>query len=145
MKKILVITPKFPYPEAGADEQDRAEGLRQLKRIGYEVRVIAKCFDWQKKDEIFTRWEDEGIAVTLVPYSKQGKPWWILDRAAAEYAEPVIKRVLREALGSYRPDFVWFDYTYLWPLYREVKKRKLPIVVRSINVESRHFLEEDGQ
>lgn len=150
-RKILVVTPRFPYPEAGACEQDRAEGIRQLRRLGYEVRVLAKYFDWQNPKEIETQWERERVPVTLVPYS-QGRPLsfflthpWRLDGAAAEYAEPRIQSALRRILRSYKPDLVWFDYTYLWPLFGAVREHRLPIVVRSINVEARHFLDEDGR
>src|SRR3989338_8902785 len=111
--KILVVTPRFPYPEAGADEQDRAEGIRQMKRLGYDVRVVAKCFDWQAKDEIVAAWQNEGVPVTLVPYqTKPDKGWsafggkkfsWILDGAAAEYAEPIIRKTLETMLDSFQP------------------------------------------
>lgn len=145
MKKILVITPRFPYPEAGADEQDRAGGIRQLVRLGFEVRVIAKYFDWQPAVEIKKRWRAIGVDVVLVPYQKRKRLSLVFDGAAAEYADPAMRRSVQTALKEFKPDLAWFDYTYLWPLYRLVKRCGLPIAVRSINVESRHFLEEDGQ
>ncbi len=155
MKKVLVVTPRFPYPEAGADEQDRAGGIRQLKRLGFEVVVLGKYFDWQDTKEIESSWNKEGVSVTLLPYRYRGKKWkklfsafrhpLSLDGAAAEFFDPVTQTTLVHILDREAPDLVWFDYTYLWPLYREVKKRKIPIITRSINVESRHFLDEDGR
>ena len=71
------------------------------------------------------------------------RPWY-LDGAAYEYSEPEIRRVLKETLNDFQPDMVWFDYTYLWPLYGIIKKKGIPIITRSINFEPRHFLEEDG-
>ncbi len=39
---------------------------------------------------------------------------------------------------------MWFEYTYLWPLYGLARKAGVPIITRSINYEALHFLEEDG-
>jgi len=41
-KKILVVTPNNPFRKKGACEQDRARGIEQLIRLGYDVRVIVK-------------------------------------------------------------------------------------------------------
>lgn len=154
--KILVVTPRFPYPEAGACEQDRADGFRQLQRLGYDVKVIGKFFQWQKIDEIIDFWEKEGIQVIPTPYildkiGKMGKikrliknPY-CLDGSALEYTDNKIISILNKELDSFKPNYVWFDYTYLWPLYKYVKKRNIPIIARSINFEARHFLEEDGR
>lgn len=158
-KKVLVVTPRFPYPETGACEQDRAEGIRQLQRLGYEVRVVGKFFDWQDTEVIKKEWAERGVPVQLVPYKYHRLPVWLkikkmlpvlarpsyLDGAAFEYTDPEIRRVLETTLESFRPDLVWFDYTYLWPLYSLVKKHRLPIIVRSINFEPTHFLAEDGR
>ena len=139
-KKILVITPRFPYPEAGACEQDRAEGLRQLRRLGFEVRAIGKYFEWKSADELVGAWRAFGIPLPLIPYqSEKNNPrqlggWptsW--DGAAMEYHDPAMQQAVIAELDEFRPDLVWFDYTYLWPLYPLVKRRGLPIAVRSIN------------
>lgn len=156
MKKILLVTPRFPYPEAGACEQDRAEGIRQLQRLGFEVRVIGKFFDWQNTEEIKKYWTNQGVSVMPVPYvlnriSKVEKFKMLLkhpfclDGSVLEYVEPNIQEVFKRQLDEFKPDYVWFDYTYLWPLYKMAQERKLPIFVRSINFEARHFLEEDGR
>ncbi|MEK7125713.1 MAG: hypothetical protein AAB880_02235 [Patescibacteria group bacterium] len=54
-KKILIISPKFPIPTTGACEQERLAGFLQLQRLGFEVRVVAKVFNWQDKEAIY-RW-----------------------------------------------------------------------------------------
>lgn len=156
IKKILLVTPRFPYPESGACEQDRAEGIRQLQRLGFEIRVIGKFFDWQNISEIKKYWSDQGVQVVDVPYvfnrlSKAEKYKMLfknigyLDGSVLEYAEPNMQAVFRNELEEFQPDCVWFDYTYLWPLYKMAQERKLPIFVRSINFEAKHFLEEDGR
>ncbi len=159
-KKILIVTPRFPYPDAGACEQDRAEGFRQLKRFGCDIRVIGKAFDWQDARHIREVWEKEDVPVTLVPYvytaeSDNVLRWkknifvlthpWYADGSVLEYTEPKMRNIFRNELDTFHPDLVWFDYTYLWPLYRFVASRHIPIVVRSINFEAKHFLEEDGR
>jgi glycosyltransferase involved in cell wall biosynthesis len=159
-KKILIITPRFPYPESGACEQDRAEGIRQLQRLGFDVQVIGMFFDWQNISEVVSYWQGQGIAVHPIQYRYVGKGgvWqklkkilfvlthpWYADGSVREYTRPDVKRLLEERLDAFDPDYVWFDYTYLWPLYRFVKKRNIPVIVRSINFEADHFLDEDGR
>ncbi|MBI2443838.1 MAG: glycosyltransferase [Candidatus Magasanikbacteria bacterium] len=157
-KRILVITPRFPEPASGACEQDRAENLRQLPRLGYEIEVIGKLYTWQDPEEIRAKWKASGVPLTLVPYRYIGGGWreqlerlrytlphpGRLDPATLEYVEPRMRDTVREAVKRFQPDIVWCDYTYLWPLFRLIP-RATPIVVRSINFEARHFLEEDGR
>lgn len=159
-KKILIITPKFPYPSYGACEQDRAAGIEFFVKAGYEVQVITKVYADSYKEEALAVGERLGIKVIPISYKflytsstthKIGRffgqlfrPWY-LDGAAYEYTEPEIRQVLMDVLESFHPDVVWFDYTYLWPLYKIVKKKGIPIITRSINFEPKHFLEEDGR
>ncbi|MDP7034040.1 MAG: glycosyltransferase family 4 protein [Planctomycetota bacterium] len=160
MKKVLVVTPRFPIPDSGACEKDRLDGMKQFRRLGYEVRVIGKAFDFQDREKIETFGENHGISIELVPYRFTEKVsalkkisvlvrrllwpgFW--DGSAYEYTDPKINETLTRTLDEWKPDVVWFDYTYLWPLYRHVTRRNIPIVTRSINVEANHFLEEDGR
>lgn len=160
VKKILIITPKFPYPSYGACELDRAAGIEIFLRLGYAVTVITKVYDDKYKAEARRKGDQLGCAVIPVSYKYlYAESWgqkisrglrrllqpWYLDGAAFEYDEPEIRRVVKETLASFRPDLVWVDYTYLWPLYGLVRSRRIPIVTRSINFEARHFLEEDGR
>jgi len=52
MKRILIVTPKFPYPPYGACEQDRAAGIELFLKNGWEVRVITKIYGEEYKKEI---------------------------------------------------------------------------------------------
>lgn len=156
--KILVVTPKFPYPTIGACEHDRLEGIKDLIKYGNEVKVIAKVHDYQNKEEIKKLSQDLGFSSYLVDYKYGNLSWrqklphlWqrlrnplFIDGACYEYTDPEIKSVLVKQLDEFKPDIVWFEYTYLWPLYREVKKRGIKIITRSQNFEPQHFLEEDG-
>ncbi len=158
-KKILVVTPRFPYPEAGACQQDRAEGIRQLIRLGFSVRVLTKIFDWQDPNIISNVWKAEGVAVCSVPYKYQRltikekikmalplifRPW-LLDPSTFEYRDPEFQKLLTKELDEFSPEYVWFDYTYTWPLFSVVKKRGIPVIFRSITYEVDNFLEEDGR
>jgi len=149
VKKILVITPRFPLPDAGACEKDRLEGIKQLKRLGFDVVVLAKVFDFQSKEEIEKFSRDFKIPVKLLPYGNApifkrflNPLYW--DGAAYEYSTPETKKALVEIIDEFRPDLAWADYTYLWPLYNILKKRRIPIITRSINFEPSHFLQEEG-
>lgn len=158
-KKILVITPKFPLPATGACEQERLAGIQQLKQLGFKVRVIAKIFDWQNKGQIKDWAKDNGVEADLIEYeftkNKKGREkinqvirkivnplnW---DGAAHEYAAKNTHKFVSRIAEEWRPDIVWFDYTYLWPVYKIFQNRNIPIITRSINFEPLHFLHEDG-
>ncbi len=159
-KKILLVTPRFPYPEAGACEQDRAEGIRQLKRIGFEVEVVSKYFIWQDAGLIKDLWGKQDVQVTLEPYKvsnntslleKVKKVLFVLmhprylDGAVLPYRDVKMQILLRDRISSFKPDYVWFDYTYLWPLYKLAEEKNIPIIVRSINNEADHFIDENGK
>jgi len=155
-----MVMPSVPYPETGAEQADRASGIRQLVRLGCEVRVIAKSVSWYTSADVQKAESALGVKIFPVPYrysnttlsvrQKAGKflrklanPL-LLDGAALEYAEPNIQRVFKEQLEEWQPDIAWFEYTYLWPLYRRARQLKVKIVTRSINFEPHHFLQEDG-
>jgi glycosyltransferase involved in cell wall biosynthesis len=155
-----MVMPSIPYPESGAEQSDRASGIRQLSRLGYEVKVLAKATIRQTTEVAETAARAFGVPIRSAPYvysntvldrtartkkffRKLANPAF-LDGAALEYAEPGIQALLEEELGTWKPDLVWFEYTYLWPLYPLVRKHGVPIVTRSLNFEPKHFLEEDG-
>ena len=148
-KRILVITPRFPLPDTGACEQDRLEGIKQLKRLGFEVSVISKIFSFQDRGLVEKFSRDFGIPVKLLAYENKfglkrllNPIYW--DGAAYEYSGSEIKKTVESWADSWKPDMVWFDYTYLWPLYSVFRKRETAIITRSINFEPFHFLQEDG-
>lgn len=154
MKKILVVTPRFPFDLWGACEQDRAQGILFLKELGYDVRVITMCYKRQVLDvpAAEKKW---GVTIIPVLYSKERMTplqkylkvlkqvciplYW--DGAAYEYRDPVIQAAVRTHVEEFKPDLVWFDYTYLWPLYHIPKAHAIPIITRSINFEPKHYFE----
>lgn len=147
--RVMMVMPSFPSVESGAEQQDRAEGIRQLVRLGHEVVVIAKINEWADKDLIQKVAVEMGVRVITVAYKHRG---WLgrlknplyLDGAAYEFAEPEIQNIFERELESFKPDVAWFEYTFLWPLYSAARERSVPIITRSINLEPQHFLEEDG-
>lgn len=161
-KRILIICPIVPYPENGAEQSDRSNGIRQLVRLGFEVRVIAKRRDYQKDIDIenFSR-AVGGISVktVLYKYSLSGKSFFkkiililkritnlkYYDGAAFEYFDSEIQTIVKNEVKDWKPDLLWFEYTYLWPLFHIAKENNIPIITRSINFEPRHFLDEDGR
>ncbi|OGH78379.1 MAG: hypothetical protein A2373_00285 [Candidatus Magasanikbacteria bacterium RIFOXYB1_FULL_40_15] len=159
MKKILIITPRFPVPTSGACEQDRAEGMKQLKRLGNEIQVIGKVFDFQNKENIEKFSRENYIPVHLVPYRYTQKkslwrnflyhlrrfiwpPYW--DGSVYEYADPAIKNKLTEVLENWRPDIVWFDYTFMLPLYPIARRFGCKIITHSLVYDPNNLLEEEG-
>src|SRR3989344_8895569 len=121
-KKILIVTPKFPYPATGACEQDRAVGMEWFVSHGFEVRVIAKTALPSAAEEARIVDEKFSIRTTLLPYRRVrwslrrifNPLYW--DGAAFEYTDPEMQTELERALVEFKPNIVWFEYTYLWPL-----------------------------
>jgi len=158
MPRILIVTPRFPIPATGACEQDRLEGIKQFARLGHDVHVVSKFFDFQDSAVIQELSKQMGIPVVLIPYRKPPRSFFKrtiellkrfttlsgYDGAAYEYADPVLQEAVARLMDDWKPDILWCDYTYLWPAYRLAKKRNIPIITRSINFEPRHFLQEDG-
>ncbi len=158
--KILVTTIQFPFPPTGACQMDRAFGILQLKRLGFEVKVIAKIAEYQSLEEVRKVSIREGIEIIPVSYkfdtkfskARKLKEYvlrffrnpLVLDGSASEFDEPEIKKVFQEQVEGWKPDLAWFDTTYTWPLYSMARRHKIPIVVRSLNFEPKYFLEENG-
>lgn len=161
-KKVLVVTPRFPVPPVGACEHDRLEGIKQLKRMGYEVQVIGKVFDFQKRDEekIKAFEKEFGIPVHLVPYvyrqQRSGlekiiyhakRLFWPLywDGALYEFVNDTTKNKMEEVMKNFKPNFVWFDYTFMLPLYPIARKYGAKIITHSLIYDPKNLLEEDGR
>ena len=72
-KKIIIITPKFPWPNTGACEQERFQGIKDLVRYGYQVTVISKVKKYQNKVNIYNLAKEIGIKLFLVDYIEQQK------------------------------------------------------------------------
>lgn len=153
-KRVLIVTPRSPFLGRGADEQDRLSGIEWFVEHGYGVEVITKIMPSDMAGIEAARIK-YGITIEAVSYKQTGRKsfttvlrrllnplFW--DGAAYEYFDSEIQRKVRDAVMMRKPDFVWFDYTYLWPLYHIAKDAGIPIVTRSINFEPEHFLDEDG-
>lgn len=147
--KVLVITPKLPYPATGADEQDRFYGIKMLKDIGFEVRVIAKIKEHQSAGLIEHMQKELGVSVRAVPYMqkrsfKRFLNPYLIDGAAFEYTDPKLKEMVTEELKAFSPDLVWVDGSYAWPIAEYAKNRGVKTILRSLNIESRHLLTDEG-
>lgn len=150
MRRVLVVTSKLPYPATGADEQDRFEGIRLLKEIGCEVSVIAKVATYQKVDDKVRIEQELGVSVKTVPYGFGGfsferlLDWKYLDGAAYEYADPELISEVEKQIESFKPEVVWLDGSFIWPLIPTVRAHKLKVIVRSLQIESTHVFADEG-
>ena len=146
----------MPFPKTGACEQDRGYGIEDFIRLGYEVRVIAKTTP-EKVPLAVQESKRLGIPLVALPYVhatffrkgllhaiKRVCSPWTWDGAAFEYYDPAIQEVVVRTLDEFKPDVVWFDYSYMWPLYHHAQRKNIPIITRSQNFEPSHFLQEDG-
>ena len=149
--RILVITPRMPYPAPGADEQDRLEGMKLLQELGHELSVIAKVAQYQKQSDADALAQLLHARVETVPYSKRSMSLarltdlrWI-DGAAFEYTESTIHETLEREVRRFKPDIVWCDASFSWPLIDHIHHLDVPVIVRSLQIESTHTLIDEGR
>lgn len=155
-----MVMPSMPFPESGAEQMDRADGIRQLVRLGFDVFILAKVTQNFNEDIVRANLDSIGVSFDTVPYkfvnslsfSGRIRRFYrklldpvFFDGAAQEYDDNPLKDKLKKILLEWKPNLVWFEYTYLWPLYSIVKEHGVPIVTRSANFEPTHFLDEDGR
>lgn len=83
-RKILFLTPRFPYPLIGGD---RLKSFQLLKHLGkhHEVHFVSFCWNNQPKPEHIKIIEDFGINVTAVPITNIGGGWNSLKRIFQKY------------------------------------------------------------
>ncbi len=135
-------------------------GIRQLDRLGHEVHVFSFISPWQTpalEQEAATYL---GRPVECVDYralrmnslravwrrlASAGRRPALLDGAALPYASRTVVAAFEAALSRWPPDVVWFDYTNMWPLLERAKVRGIATVMRSLNYEPRHNLDERGR
>lgn len=158
--RILVMTAPFPWPSRGACEQDRAEGIKQLIRMGHDVLVLTLLHDWQSADDVDSVSRQLGIPMR---YARYPESWdatnlrmlvrraaacarnpGLLDGSSYEYSYPDIIEFFEQHLTNWRPDLVWFDHTSAWFLLQVTQRFGIPVVFRSHNFEPFHFLDYHG-
>lgn len=152
MRKVLIVTPRSPFQGRGADEQDRLSGIKWFIRRGFEVQVITMVME-SDLPHVEKAKTELGIRIIPVSYKFRGRKEWFKrlfnpkywDGAAYEYFDREIQDVVCRELDEFRPDLVYFDYTYLWPLFRLVRRYETMIITRSHNFEPIHFLDENGR
>jgi len=155
MKKILVVG-LFSLPATGAGEQDRIAGLKQLKRLGFDVRVVTPLFDSAKVESLRQFSRDENIPIHgVIPQDNNNggllrkflsriRTPFPLDGSARVYADDKFLTRVKEQMHIWRPNILWCEFTYAWPTHQCAQQENIIVVTRSQNFEPTHFLEEDG-
>ena len=153
-QRILILTPWAPYPMPGACQQDRFWGMKYMRDLGYEVKVIGRYHDFQNKEELQAVFDREGIDMTLVPHMKQAwklllkKPWlpllnlgW-LDGAALEFADPEYRTVVQRIMEEYKPTVGWLEYCSHWPMAKIFHAYGIPVILKSSNNEAAQCMDD---
>jgi len=160
MRKILVISSPFPFPPKGANAQDRASGILQYIRLGFEVKLITSIIKSDDDERLKNISRELGIEIIpfMEPTGEAGpiakrvmrlairltKNPLMLDGSAGNFDNPALKAALDYQMRNWRPDAVWFERSYTWPLYKILKKYNAPIITRSHNFEPIDFLRSHG-
>lgn len=157
--RILVVPPLFPFPPKGACDQDSAEGVQQLLRLGHQVGIFCLLKDYQDPELVKTTSKSLNVPIWYETYPNIRKRSFeslthrfmsvlrnlsFLDGAAYVYHRPEVLRTYETCLEKWHPDLVWVDHTNLWPLTRLAKSLGIKTVVRSHNFEPKHLLDERG-
>ncbi len=156
-RRILILTPWAPYPTTGACQQDRFAGMKFMKELGYEVKVIGRYHaDFQDKAELQTVFEKEGIDITLIPHKKDAwklllthplrpllNPGWF-DGAALEYADPVYVAAVKKMIEEFKPEVGWLEYCSHWPMAKLLHSHGIPAILKSSNNEAAQCMDDHG-
>ncbi len=158
MARILTVSTPFPFPINGASASDRAHGILQFLRLGFKVKLITQIAKNEQLKELLKRSDELGIEIVpLVDRTGTSRSFakrmthlalrllknpLLIDGAASEFDNPEIKKALHTQMEHWRPDIVWFERSYTWPLYKIVKRYNVPIATRSHNFEPVDFLED---
>ncbi len=158
-RRILIFTPVFPKHNKGAAEQDQLYGALQLQQMGHTVRMAAFLPDYQTPDQVRDYAQEIGLDVAPFLYP-QRRPLpralmirafdslrhpALLDGAAYQHAHPALRRFAQAQIESFRPDVIWLDNNFLWPIALLARRERIPVIIRSQNFEPDHVLDESGR
>ena len=142
-RSILVVTSKFPWPIIGASEADRAYGIMQFKRLGFNTEVITKIVN-DKSDEVKRVAQELSTPIHCITYKYATagiierirkyitiffKHPMLLDGAAYEYTDPELVELFKERLTNFKPDIVWFDITLVIVIVLPLTVNLLPPIL----------------
>lgn len=153
-QRVLILTPWAPYPMPGACQQDRFFGMKFMKELGHDVKVIGRYHDFQDKAALQAVFDHEGVDMTLVPHMKQAwklllkKPWlpflnfgW-LDGAALEFADPAYIAVVKKMIEEFKPTVAWLEYCSHWPMADIFHSYGIPVILKSSNNEAAQCMDD---
>lgn len=149
--RILVINPPLVRLNSlGACEQDRLANLDDLKRLGHDVQLFTAVMKHHSPEQITAFYAARAIPVTA--YYKPIRKWLperfsrlaYVDGASWENGETEMLAALDRYLTDHPVDLVWCHATYVWAPAIVARKHGLPTVIRSVNYEADHLLQEDG-
>ena len=155
--RVLAYTNKLPFPVRGAAEQEIVSGIKNLKLLGCEVRVLSLLMPWQKKLDLVECEKHLAAKIFTIEVAQNSNPKQTLERIAACIKDPLmldgaaylsgcnetIKFVEKHIL-EFQPTLIWSDMSFSWPIAKLAKKHRIPSVTRSQNFEADHFLEWHG-
>jgi len=140
--RILVINPILvSLVSFGACEQDRLTNIRDLRRMGHEVRVVTRTSNHLSIEQTTQFYKEKGVeASVLPPLARRLEPARLRDMAfidgsAWPYGAPDFLAALDRAIDAWKPDLVWCHATYTWAPAIRAGQRHLPTVSRSVNYE----------
>lgn len=154
--RILVYSNKLPFPDQGASLRDRLDGVKQLDRLGHQIKLVAHLYPNQNPESV--RELERKLGIPAVAISVSGRPPrdlrrgvammkspGLLDGMAYINALPEVQSFVEQSIHTWQPDLLWLDHTWSWPLLRLAQKYHLPTVVRSQTFEPLDFWERSGK
>lgn len=148
--RILVINPAIlRMRPLGACEQDRLHNIHDLQRMGHTVHLITRTAPHLSIDESKAFYEEREISADILSaeYPRAAPKRLFdpafLDGASWEYGDPAFSSFVQHSVKRWRPDLVWCHGSYLWAAARTARSTGVPVVIRSVNYEADHFLDEN--
>jgi glycosyltransferase involved in cell wall biosynthesis len=148
--RVLVINPALlRFDSLGACEQDRLAHIRDLTRLGHDVRLLTRASPHHTVERAQQYYLEAHFEAQVAPPPSQR--WTLsrlrdlafLDGAAWEYGSPDFLETINRALDTWQPQLVWCHGSYLWAAARFARHR-VPTVIRSVNYEPNQLEERSS-
>ncbi|WP_349742873.1 glycosyltransferase [Roseateles cavernae] len=148
--KVCVLAPDVPYPANRGGRVDVMRRLLAMKSFGHDVLLLTPQADRAHESEadatrylasVGIDWRQiprrRGAALLGSMVMNAGRlPFFVARRHPA--GQDMVE--LTTAVEAFGPDLLWLDGPWLWPLARQIRRRRpCALAYRSHNVEHRYM------
>jgi glycosyltransferase involved in cell wall biosynthesis len=131
---ILFVTQNLPYP-VNSGARLRAKNLIDLLNQNYKVKFLFLPFRNTDILEFKRFWPEDDNYSIVMPHKRT-----LIGRGIEYFTSPLLTQrdvihVLDSFINDFKPEIVWLDYLFLGHYIPYFKKKKIPVIYGSHNVQ----------